>query len=80
MQKEISDNSFDYYLLHREVPMIESNFLCIHKKFRLKRLTPILIVELYRRVNLNGIFQGVNTAGVLLPGAVSKCLYVYYSL
>ncbi len=60
--------------------MIESNFLCIHKKFRLKRLTPILIVELYRRVNLNGIFQGVNTAGVLLPGVVSKCLCVYYSL
>ncbi|CAF1531526.1 unnamed protein product, partial [Rotaria sp. Silwood1] len=59
----------------KEVPMIESNFLCVHKKFRLKRLTPMLIAELYRRVNLSGIFQGVNTAGALLPGVVSKCLY-----
>ncbi|CAF1206782.1 unnamed protein product [Adineta steineri] len=59
----------------KEVPMIESNFLCINKKFRLKRLTPKLITELYRRVNLSGIFQGINTAGALLPGIVSKCLY-----
>ncbi|CAF1457149.1 unnamed protein product [Adineta ricciae] len=59
----------------KELPMIESNFLCVHKNFRLRRLTPKLIAELYRRVNLSGIFQGVNTAGVLLPGVVGKCLY-----
>ncbi|CAF4624677.1 unnamed protein product [Rotaria sp. Silwood2] len=40
----------------------------------------MLIAELYRRVNLSGIFQGVNTAGALLPGAVSKCLYWHRSI
>ena len=35
----------------------EINFLCIHKKLRAKRLAPVLIKEVTRRVNLRGIFQ-----------------------
>jgi glycylpeptide N-tetradecanoyltransferase len=41
-------------------------------------MAPVLIKEITRRVNLEGIFQAVYTAGVVLPGIVSKCRYVFY--
>lgn len=37
--------------------MVEINFLCVHKKLRSKRLAPVLIKEITRRVNKVGIFQ-----------------------
>ena len=48
-----------------EVPMVEINFLCVHKKLRSKRLAPVLIKEVTRRVNLTGVWQAVYTAGSL---------------
>lgn len=53
--------------------MVEINFLCVHKKLRSKRLTPVLIKEVTRRVNRENIFQAVYTAGVLLPKPISNC-------
>ena len=38
--------------------MVEINFLCVHKRLRSKRLAPVLIREITRRVNVNGLFQG----------------------
>uniref|UniRef100_A0A182SF41 Glycylpeptide N-tetradecanoyltransferase n=1 Tax=Anopheles maculatus TaxID=74869 RepID=A0A182SF41_9DIPT len=60
--------------------MVEINFLCVHKKLRSKRLAPVLIREITRRVNLTGIFQAVYTAGVVLPKPVSSCRYWHRSL
>lgn len=40
-----------------ELRLCEINYLCIHKKLRAKRLAPVLIKEVTRRVNLRGIFQ-----------------------
>jgi len=60
--------------------MVEINFLCVHKKLRSKRVAPVLIREITRRVNLRGIFQAVYTAGVLLPKPVAKCRYYHRSL
>lgn len=37
--------------------MVEINFLCVLKKLRSKRMAPVLIKEITRRVNLTGIFQ-----------------------
>ena len=37
--------------------IVEINFLCVHKKLRAKRLAPVLIKEITRRVNITGIFQ-----------------------
>ena len=34
------------------IQMAEVNFLCVHKKLREKRLTPMLIREVTRRVNV----------------------------
>jgi len=60
--------------------MVEINFLCVHKKLRSKRLAPVLIREITRRVNIKGIFQAVYTAGVVLPKPIGTCRYWHRSL
>ncbi|KAG6004613.1 glycylpeptide N-tetradecanoyltransferase [Claviceps maximensis] len=58
----------------------EVNFLCVHKKLRGKRLAPVLIKEVTRISNLDGIWQGLYTAGVVLPRPVSTCRYYHRAL
>lgn len=53
--------------------LVEINFLCVHKKLRSKRVAPVLIREITRRIHLFGIFQAVYTAGVILPTPVGTC-------
>ena len=55
----------------------EINFLCVHKKLRDKRLTPVLIEEITRRCYLLDIFQAIYTAGIVLPKPVSSCRYYH---
>ena len=40
----------------QEVQCAEINFLCVHKKLRAKRLAPVLIKEVTRRVNMHNIW------------------------
>ncbi|KAJ7111525.1 N-myristoyl transferase [Mycena crocata] len=58
----------------------EINYLCIHKKLRSKRLAPVLIKEVTRQVHLQGIFQAIYTAGVVLPTPISVCRYNHRAL
>ncbi|XP_063878390.1 glycylpeptide N-tetradecanoyltransferase-like isoform X1 [Scylla paramamosain] len=67
-------------IYNHQQEMVEINFLCVHKKLRSKRLAPVLIKEITRRVNLTGIFQAVYTAGVLLPRPMASCRYWHRSL
>jgi len=62
------------------VDMVEINFLCVHKKLRSKRLAPVLIKEITRRVNKSNVWQAVYTAGVVLPRPVAECRYYHRSL
>lgn len=62
------------------IKMVEINFLCVHKKLRSKRVAPVLIREITRRVNREGIFQAVFTAGVVLPKPIATCRYWHRSL
>jgi len=64
----------------KEVDIVEINFLCVHKKLRSKRLAPVLIKEITRRVNLTGVFQAVYTAGTVLPVPVASARYYHRSL
>ena len=57
----------------RTKKMVEINFLCVHKKLRSKRVAPVLIKEITRRVHQQGLFQAVYTAGVVLPKPVASC-------
>lgn len=59
------------------IPSVEINFLCIHKKLRSKRLAPVLIKEITRRVNKFDIWQALYTAGVVLPSPISVCRYTH---
>ncbi len=60
--------------------MAEVNFLCVHKKLRSKRLAPVLIKEVTRRVNLCDIWQAAYTAGVFIPRPIATCRYYHRSL
>ena len=55
--------------------MVEINFLCVHKRLRAKRLAPVLIREITRRVNLCKIFQAAYTAGILIPKPYCSARY-----
>ncbi|KAK2984854.1 hypothetical protein RJ640_004679 [Escallonia rubra] len=57
------------------VTMAEINFLCVHKKLRSKRLAPVMIKEVTRRVCLENIWHAAYTAGVVLPTPISTCQY-----
>lgn len=58
----------------------EINFLCISKNLRDKRLAPILIKEVTRRVNLCDIWQAVYTAGKVIPTPFCSASYHHRSL
>ncbi|RYO99795.1 hypothetical protein DL764_006720 [Monosporascus ibericus] len=58
----------------------EVNFLCIHKKLRSKRLAPVLIKEITRLCNLDGVWQAIYTGGVVLPKPVSTCRYFHRAI
>lgn len=64
----------------KEIKCVEINFLCVHKKLRAKRLAPVLIKEITRRVNLKGIFQATYTAGVVIPKPIAQCRYHHRTL
>ncbi|CAB4253955.1 similar to Saccharomyces cerevisiae YLR195C NMT1 N-myristoyl transferase [Maudiozyma barnettii] len=61
----------------KNVPSVEINFLCVHKQLRSKRMTPVLIKEITRRVNKQNIWQALYTAGVVLPSPVTTCRYAH---
>lgn len=58
----------------------EVNFLCVHKKLRSKRLAPVLIKEVTRRVNLQNVWQAIYTGGVVLPTPIGTSRYYHRNL
>jgi glycylpeptide N-tetradecanoyltransferase len=60
--------------------LAEINFLCVHKRLRNKRLAPVLIREVTRRVHRRGMFQAVYTAGAYLPKPITTARYWHRSL
>ncbi|EEH05083.1 glycylpeptide N-tetradecanoyltransferase [Histoplasma capsulatum G186AR] len=64
----------------KPLKVTEINFLCVHKKLRSKRLTPVLIKEITRRCYLHGIYQAIYTVGIMLPTPVSACRYYHRAL
>ena len=64
----------------QDILCAEINFLCVHKKLRSKRLAPTLIKEVTRRVHVDGIWQALYTAGVVLPKPFTSCRYFHRTL
>ncbi|KAI9916161.1 hypothetical protein PsorP6_017933 [Peronosclerospora sorghi] len=64
----------------KSINMTEVNFLCVHKRLRDRRLAPVLIKEITRRVNLCNVWQAIYTAGVVFPTPVAHCRYFHRPL
>ena len=62
------------------IKMCEINFLCCWNKLRNKRLAPLMIKEVTRRVNCCNIFQAVYTAGIKIPNSFSDSNYYHRAL
>ncbi|KAM6951101.1 glycylpeptide N-tetradecanoyltransferase 1-like [Aplochiton taeniatus] len=65
---------------HTQKRMVQVNFLCVHKKLRSKRMSPVLIREITRRVHQQGLHQAVYGATVVLPTPVTTSRYWHRSL
>jgi glycylpeptide N-tetradecanoyltransferase len=65
----------DLSIRDKDIRSVEINFLCVHKQLRSKRLAPLLIKEITRRVNLHDIWQALYTSGTVLPKPLSTCRY-----
>ncbi|XP_076856296.1 glycylpeptide N-tetradecanoyltransferase 1b [Brachyhypopomus gauderio] len=63
-----------------ERKMVEVNFLCVHKKLRSKRMAPVLIREMARRVQRHGLTQAVYGTSAMLPTPVANSRYWHRSL
>ncbi|EDO17054.1 hypothetical protein Kpol_530p24 [Vanderwaltozyma polyspora DSM 70294] len=62
------------------IKSVEINFLCVHKQLRAKRLAPVLIKEITRRVNKTDIWQALYTGGAILPSPIATCRYTHRPL
>jgi len=61
----------------KSINMAEINFLCVHTKLRTKRMAPVLIKEVTRRINIKGIWQAIYTGGKYIPTPISESNYYY---
>lgn len=62
-------------VMETPIEMGEVNFLCVHPKLRHKKLAPLMIRELTRRINLHNIWKAVYTGGVHRPDDVASTRY-----
>lgn len=62
--------------------IVQVDFLCVHKKYRSKRMAPVLIRELTRRIIKRGIFQAIYTSAtqMSLPISQSKFYMKYLDI
>ncbi|CAI2364102.1 unnamed protein product [Moneuplotes crassus] len=62
-------------IMGEEVKASSINFLCIHQKLRSKRLAPVLIKEVTRRINRTDVWQAIYTSATLIPKPFSDAVY-----
>lgn len=60
-----------------ELNAVEVNFLCVMRNYRSKRLAPLLISEITRLNNLNGVFNAIFTSGTLIGQPFSRAQYFH---
>lgn len=56
------------------------DFLCVHSAHRGARLAPILITEVCRRLNLQGVYQAIYTVAKPIPGKFSMAAFFHRPL
>lgn len=61
----------------KNIKMVSVNYLCIAKQLRGKYYAPMIIKEITRRANLNGVYQAVFTGGSSLPNKLTVAKYYH---
>lgn len=85
----LKNNKLIGYILGREhlvrinndkIKMLSVNFLCLNKKYRKRNLAPLLITELTRIANQNGVFQAVFTSEKSYGFSFCSAHYFHYPI
>ena len=63
-----------------DITLAEIDFLCVKKEFRSKRLAPVLIKEVSRRIHMRNMWWAVYTSGTLLPKPFCQTTYYHRNL
>ena len=63
-----------------DIELAEIDFLCVKKEFRDKRLAPLLIQEVSRRIHMRNQWWAVYTSGTMLPKPFALCTYYHRNL
>ena len=63
-----------------DIELAEVDFLCVKKEFRNKRLAPLLIKEVSRRIHLRNKWWAVYTSGTMLPKPFAETTYYHRNL
>lgn len=63
-----------------DYPIVSVNFLCLSKEHRNKDLAPLLIKEITRIANCNGIFQAIFTSEKDYGFSISKARYYHFPM
>ena len=63
-----------------DISLAEIDFLCVKKEFRNKRLAPLLIREVSRRIHVRDQWWAVYTSGTMLPKPFAQTTYYHRNL
>jgi len=63
-----------------DISLAEIDFLCVKKEFRNKRLAPLLIREVSRRIHMKNQWWAVYTSGTMLPKPFAQTTYYHRNL
>jgi glycylpeptide N-tetradecanoyltransferase len=63
-----------------DMNLAEIDFLCVKKEFRNKRLAPLLIREVSRRIHMRNQWWAVYTSGTMLPKPFAQTTYYHRNL
>ena len=63
-----------------DIELAEIDFLCVKKEFRNKRLAPLLIREVSRRIHMRNKWWAVYTSGTMLPKPFAQTTYYHRNL
>ena len=63
-----------------DMQLAEIDFLCVKKEFRNKRLAPLLIREVSRRIHMRNQWWAVYTSGTMLPKPFAQTTYYHRNL
>lgn len=62
-------------IFEKQVSVAKVSFLCVDKMLRSKRLTPMLVREIYRRMKQKNVYVAVFSAVAVIPKPITVCRF-----